>query len=120
MHMNYMIIMLVVHPFIGSIPTMPELVSFKCGDSNINIAREIGCKYEVFGTLLLLDNTMAHIQDLERRFQGNGEQINMHILQEWVEGKGKKPITWTTLLKVINDIGMGELANKLVCSMKMV
>ena len=92
---------------------MPILLNFKCGDSNINIPREIGCKYYIFGALLLLDDTVAHIHDLEHQFRGNGEEINIHILQEWLEGKGKKPTTWATLVKVINDIGIGELATKL-------
>ena len=104
--------MLVIN-FTGSAPTMPELVSFRCGDTNINIPREIGCKYHKFGTLLLLDSTGAHIQDLERQFRENGEQINNHILCEWLKGKGKNPTTWATLVKVVKDIDMGELANKL-------
>ena len=92
---------------------MPGLLNFICDDVNINIPREIGCKYLSFGTLLLMDNTMAHILDLEHRFRGNGEQINIHIFQEWLEGKGKRPTTWETLMKVMNDIGMGELSKKL-------
>ena len=98
---------------LGPTPTMPELLNFKtlCGHV-INIPREIGCKYHNFGTLLLEDQTMAHIRDLEHQLQKDGEEINRHILQEWLEGKGKKPITWGTLVKVLSDIGMGELAKK--------
>ena len=92
---------------------MPDLLNFKtqCGHM-INIPREIGREYHNFGTLLLEDQTMAHIQDLEHRFQKNGEEINRYILQEWLQGKGKKPITWVTLAKVLIDIGKGELAKK--------
>ena len=92
---------------------MPELLSFKCGDTIINVPQEIGCKYHIFGALLLQANTMTHILDLEQQCQKNGEQINIRILNEWLEGKGQKPTIWATLVKVIKDIGMGELANKL-------
>ena len=92
---------------------MPELLNFNAGDRNINIPREIGSKYHNFGAQLLQDNTSAHIEDLERQYQRNGEDINRRILQEWLDGTGRKPITWTTLVKVLSDIGMGELAKKL-------
>ena len=92
---------------------MTDLLNFKCGDANINIPQEIGHNYHMFGALLLVDNTMTHIQELEHLCQKNGEQISIHILNEWLEGKGKKPTTWATLVKVIKDIGMGEVAKKL-------
>lgn len=98
---------------IGSTPTIPNLLNFKCGDAHINIPREIGCNYLTFGALLLQDSTITHILDLVQQCQNNGEQINVRILNEWLEGKGLRPATWTTLVKVIRDIGMGELANKL-------
>lgn len=90
---------------------MPELLSFNTGDCHIiNLPREIGCKYHIFGSLLLLEKTAAHIEDLEHQCQRNGEEINLHVLQEWLEGRGRKPTTWATLLNVLRDIEMGELA----------
>ena len=92
---------------------MPELLNFKAGDRNINIPREIGSKYQNFGAQLLQEHTSAHIDDLEQQYQRNGENINRHILQEWLEGRGRKPTTWATLARVLHDIGKGELAAKL-------
>ena len=97
----------------GSIPTMPELLNFKAGDRNINIPREIGSKYQNFGAQLLQEYTSAHIDDLEHQYQRNGENINHHILQEWLEGSGRKPMTWATLARVLRDIEKGELARTL-------
>ena len=92
---------------------MHELLNFKVGDRNVNIPREIGSKYQNFGALLLQEHTSAHIEDLEHQYQSNGEIINRHILQEWLEGSGRKPTTWATLAKVLHDIEKGELARKL-------
>ena len=100
----------------GSTPTMPELLHFKAGSRHINIPREIGSKYHNFGAQLLQEHTAAHFEDLEHQYQRNGEEINCHILQEWLDGKGRKPTTWATLVKVLNDIEMGELANKIEAS----
>ena len=92
---------------------MSELLNFKVGDRNINIPREIGCKYQNFGAQLLQEHTSAHIDDLEHRYRGNGEEINRHILQEWLEGRGRKPITWATLATILRNAEKGELAAKL-------
>jgi hypothetical protein len=92
---------------------MPELLNFKAGDRSINIPREIGSKYQNFGAQLLQEHTLAHINDLEHRYQRNGEEINRRILHEWLEGRGRKPTTWATLVSVLLDIEMGELAAKL-------
>ena len=92
---------------------MPEVLNFKTGDRNINIPREIGSKYQNFGAQLLQEHTSAHIDDLEHHYRGSGEDINRHILQEWLEGRGRKPMTWATLARVLRDIEMGELAAKL-------
>ena len=92
---------------------MPELLNFKAGDRSINFPREIGSKYQNFGAQLLQEHTSAHIDDLEHRYRGNGEEVNHHILQEWLEGRGRKPTTWATLARVLHDIGMGELARTL-------
>ena len=99
--------------FTDSTPTMPELLNFKIGDRSINIAREIGSRYQNFGAQLLQESTLAHIEDLERQYLRNGEDICCRILQEWLEGRGRKPTTWATLVKVLHDIEMGELAAKL-------
>ena len=92
---------------------MPELLNFKVDGRSVNIPREIGSKYQNFGAQLLQEHTSAHIEDLEHQYLRNGEEINHHILQEWLEGRGRKPTTWATLARVLHDIEKGELAAKL-------
>ena len=40
----------------------------------------------------------------------DAEQVNIAILQEWLIGRGKKPVTWTTLVEVLRDIELSTLA----------
>ena len=40
----------------------------------------------------------------------DAEQINLEVLQEWVEGRGKQPVTWDTLVSVLRDTQLTELA----------
>ena len=43
---------------------------------------------------------------LEMEHHWNAEQIIMAILQQWLQGKGVKPVTWSTLVSVLRNIGM--------------
>ena len=63
-----------------------------------------------FGTLLLADSNGARIRAMERKHMKDAEQINMEVLQEWVEGSGKQPVTWDTLVDVLCDTELTNLA----------
>ena len=63
-----------------------------------------------FGTLLLEDSNGARIRAMERKHMKDAEQINMEVLQEWVEGSGKQPMTWNTLVDVLCDTELTSLA----------
>ncbi len=90
---------------------MPELVRFKGERQLHNIFKEIGTRYSDFGTLLLEDNTGAVIQGLERQCGIDSFRINREILSGWIQGEGRKPVTWATLIGVLRDIGMNTLAD---------
>ena len=63
-----------------------------------------------FGTLLLEDSNGARIRAMERKHVKDAEQINMEVFQEWVEGSGKQPVTWNTLVDVLCDTELTSLA----------
>ena len=46
-------------------------------------------------------------------YLGKPEHMNLLILQEWLEGKGRKPVTWGTLLETLQRIGLRELAREI-------
>jgi hypothetical protein len=95
---------------------MAELLHFGAGDCHINIPREVGTKYHNLGAQLLLES-FGYIRSLERELHENAERINCQIFQEWLDGKGRKPTSWGTLVGVLNDIEMGELARKIETSL---
>ena len=64
-----------------------------------------------FGTFLLDDRTGARVRNLEHQHQRHAEHINTAILQEWLTGSGKKPVTWATLVEVLRDIELSTLAD---------
>ena len=43
----------------------------------------------------------------------DAEQINMEVLQQWLAGRGKHPITWKTLTQVLHNIELNTLAGEI-------
>ena len=48
---------------------------------------------------------------MEHKHRGDAEQINMEILQEWVSGRGKQPVSWATLTEVLRGVELSVLAS---------
>ena len=88
---------------------MQKLLHFSA--KKLNIAVQIGKKYTIFGTFLLEDTNGVIVEALEKEHLKNAENINIAILRQWLQGKGMKPVTWTTLVAVLRQIGMNELAD---------
>ena len=76
----------------------------------LNIPVEIATKYVHFGTLLLDDRTGSRVKTMAHKKHYDPEQINTEILQEWLTGKGKQPVTWAILVEVLHDIELSSLA----------
>ena len=66
------------------------------------------------------DQTGAKITAIEQKRLNNAEQINIDILKEWLQGKGMKPVTWQTLVDVLKDIGLSELAKDIEASLSQI
>ena len=39
------------------------------------------------------------------------EQVNVKALEDWIAGQGKHPVSWDTLIEVLQDIDLGALAS---------
>ena len=83
-------------------PTLPDLLCFS--DRRVNIVEQIGINYLKFGIFLLEDSNGAIVTALENEHLKNAERINLAILQKWLEGKGVKPVTWSTLVAALQKI----------------
>ena len=94
-------------------PTVRDCIMFQgLGKRAINIPQEIGSNSYQFGLLLLDDPNGNRVRNIERDCK-EIERINTEILQEWATGRGKKPVTWETLIEVLRDIQLGALASEI-------
>ena len=98
---------------IADCPTVLECIRFPGRQRTINIPQEIGTKYCQFGTLLLNDPNGARVSNIGRKHSGDAEQINTEILREWATGRGKNPVTWETMTRVLHDIELSVLASEI-------
>ena len=71
----------------------------------------------MFGVLLLNDKSGAIISALERQHRSRATSINFDILRQWIQGSGKQPVTWETLVKVLRRIELNILADKIESSL---
>jgi len=86
------------------------MLNFPSQEKRINIPQEIGIQYKTFGTILLADDSGARVDNIVHEYRERAEDINTKILQEWLNGRGKQPVTWATLVEVLRDIELSTLA----------
>ena len=94
-----------VRPDINSIPEYDILIQLKIPD-------EISTNFHDFGTHLLRDTTGSRVENIEYD-QKAVVKINQKILQEWLKGGGRTPVSWTTLIQVVRQLGLHLLAEKI-------
>ena len=76
----------------------------------INIPQEILVNYHQFGVLLLEDDNAVRIRPIVHKHKDDAEQINMEVLEDWIKGRGRQPVTWKTLADVLHSIELNTLA----------
>ena len=92
---------------------MSELIIFRGLTAKINIPRNIGTKCHEFCTKILEDTTGEEVESIRSKYSDTPEQINRVVLELWLKGKGKQPATWGTLIEVLKDIDLTNLAKEI-------
>ena len=92
-------------------PTLETLRNFPVINGHIDIAAEIGTTYEKFGTLLLEDKIGNKVDSIAKSKHYITVDITVEILKQWLQGKGREPVTWRTLVKCLRDTDLNTLAD---------
>ena len=72
---------------------------------------EVGPNYEKFGTLLLEDKKGNKVDSIAKSKHYISVDITVEILKQWLQGKGRKPVTWQTLVKCLQDTNLNAVAD---------
>lgn len=90
--------------------TMQNLIAFPAINGTLNIPQQISTKYKQFGVILLEDDEGALVDGIAHKNFNNPEEINIDILTQWLRGKGRKPVTWRTMMNTLEEIGLKTMA----------
>ena len=101
------------HKSADECPTLPALRDFPGKHGSIDIAADINGDYNKFGTLLLDDKNGKKLYSIERSKHGDPVDITVAILQMWMDGKGRMPVTWQTLVTYLRKTGLNVLADNI-------
>lgn len=71
----------------------------------------------MLGILLLNDDTNAITPAIVKECHYKALDINLEILTQWIKGKGR-PVTWETLVEVLDSITLSELAREISDSLQ--
>lgn len=93
-------------------PTLEDLLKFPVdnGKSHIDVLKEIGIEYKKFGVLLLEDERGNKVRSIISQWREDPENINHEIVGQWLNGKGKQPVTWKTLVEVLHASNLSYIA----------
>ena len=103
---------LLVEPLIiagDDVPTLRQFISFPMASGKVNLAQRIS-RYDDFGILLLEDDNGDRTDAIVRELHERAEDINKRIFRLWVKGEGLQPVSWATLVSVLQDVGLNALA----------
>ena len=89
----------------NEMPSMTDLRYLKhpSGEA-IDIPERIGLSYEKFGTHLLKDEYGNKVLIIKHDTMKEVVATNVEILRRWLAGSGERPVTWATLIKVVQLI----------------
>ena len=83
----------------------------------IDIAVKIGTDYELFGTFLLQDNDGNKVKSIERSERGDPLRITVEILRQWLQGNGKLPVSWQTLVQCLRNSNLNVISDSIETSL---
>ena len=94
---------------------MPLLLRFPSRSGRIiKITERIAAWNKEVGRILLQDDTGAATENIVAQFKYDPPtRATEAILQRWLRGIGRTPLSWTTLVEVLGEMGLGELVQEL-------
>ena len=100
------------------VPTMKLLTSLPIpGDGakrkNLNIIQRTSTRYTKLAMYLLDDDNCEIVDCLKEKYRGDPEEIVTAVYKKWINGAGRKPVTYQTLVDVLRDIELTSLAEEI-------
>ena len=96
----------------GDRPEMWQLQSFVgVGGRPVRLVENVRADWEMLSLALQFPGGVIRAVGRSQHFQV--EAACLTILQKWLDGEGRQPVTWETLVECLEDIRHGTLASDL-------
>jgi hypothetical protein len=98
--------------FIAVLDEMPRLHQLQrlCKDSTVvNIIRAVAPSWETFSLYLEMERNMI---DIWKRNTDEVEDAARKLFGHWLDGKGRKPISWKTLIQALRESDLPIIATE--------
>ena len=92
-------------------PALHKLDLLKDRDKTVKVIDSAAHKWETLA--IRLHFKFADIKRIEKDCHFQTVDACRTVMGEWLEGKGRVPVTWETLIKVLNESGLSELSKDL-------
>ena len=95
---------------IDSKPTLRELGCLKINNQRINMIERIASRWESVADQLHFENHLIDTIKIQSHYEIDSACRKMFI--KWLEGVGRQPITWRTLIDALDDAGLPRVAHE--------
>ena len=92
-------------------PKFHELDRIEHQGKVVQVIHSVAHKWEQFAMRLHFE--FCDIKRIEKRCHLEPVEACQHIAWEWLQGKGREPKTWMTVVEALNEIDLSELAKDL-------
>ena len=95
-------------------PRMDELFLLRLPDGKaVTIVQSIAVSFQEFGCHLLNDVEGTKVDNIYHDNMNKAEETTVSVFKKWLAGSGKRPVTWRTLIGVLEDMKKHELARQI-------
>ena len=92
-------------------PKLHELDLIEAEGRRVRLIERVAGKWEDVAIRLYFEHSDITIIQRDCHFQS--VQCCRTLFAQWLEGKGREPVTWEELIKAISEAGFSEVANDL-------
>ena len=97
----------------GKKPTIAKLLLLKVADGHkIQIIDTVASKWKLLGHLMNFDDTGTWVDKADNKHRGDPDSCCVAIFKHWLNGNGRGPHTWKTLIELLEDTDYQVLADE--------
>ncbi len=94
-------------------PSLLQLTLLKSpSGKRVEIIKTIAPDWNKFGIYFDFDKTGQTLKCIAKEHPFNPIDCCTHMMREWLEGRGRQPATWATLIDLLKDAEMNDLAQQ--------